>query len=358
MKILVTALEPSANLYLKSLLPFFEKQNIQIAGIFDPALKEEFQNSNLELLESSKNFSVMGVFAILPKIKFAKQIMKILVSKIEEFDHIFVIDSPAFNIPLIKKIREKNKDLPISYFILPKVWAWKKKRAEVINELVTNKISIFPFEDKFFEKPLYFGNPLLEQIKEFKTELKAENRVISFLAGSRKQEIKNLMPVFRSLKERLKCSGRRFILVIPQHFSEQEIREIYSDISDFEIKRDTHSALLESDFSFICSGTATLEASIIGTPFILVYETSKLEYFIGRMFVKLEYVGLANIIFNYAELGKFHDEVLQENLTADNLINLMLRTNKKKFLENSEKIRELLKNPINKNSFESIAELF
>ena len=74
-------------------------------------------------------------------------------------------------------------------------------------------------------------------------------------------------------------------------------------------------ALLDSEFAFVCSGTATLQASIIGTPFVLVYKAKKIDYFIGRMFVKLPFVGLANIIFDFENEAKFHDELLQKQVT-------------------------------------------
>jgi lipid-A-disaccharide synthase len=368
MNILVTALEPSANLYLKSLLPYLKNKhhNLTVYGIFDHNFINEFKEINFKLFKSSDSFGVMGLLKVIPKIILGKKLIKNIISKSEFFEHILLIDAPAFNIPLLRGLRKKDKNLPISYFILPKVWAWKPKRAKIINELATNKISIFPFEDQFYSDALYFGNPLIDQISQYKNKINTKTEKIAFLAGSRTAEIKNLMPLFRHIQDKLSCyseyKNSKFILVIPPHFSDEKIKNIYSDISEFDVMRDTHEALNQSDFAFICSGTATLEASIIGIPFILVYKTSSIEYFIGRSFIKLNYVGLANIIFEFAKLGKFHDEVLQEDLTPEKLIYLMQKitqnnSEKEIFLENANKLRNLLKNKNNQNIFKSLSEL-
>ncbi len=329
MKILVSSLEPSANLHLGEIL---KKENFEIVGIFD----EKFG----EPLYSSGEFAVMGFIDVLPKILKAKEAIKKLAILSKECDKVLLIDAPSFNLPLAKEIKKVNPNIEIIYYILPKVWAWKKGRIKVVNKYIDKKAYIFPFEEEYWGRG-YVGNPLLDEITVFRDD-KIYNQV-AFLAGSRKSEIKSLMPIFRELAKKI---PQKKVLVVPKRY--QKNMEFYGDISGFEISYDTHQTLLNSDFAYICSGTATLEAAIVGTPFVLMYKARKIEYFIAKQFVKLNYVGLANIIFQKAGLGEFHKEYLQE-FDIDVLVNDCKNSNLKEWREKSQKIRKILKFGSSKN---------
>jgi lipid-A-disaccharide synthase len=158
------------------------------------------------------------------------------------------------------------------------------------------------------------------------------------LPGSRKSEIKSLMPTFRELAKKI---DKNKILVVHPIYKDK-IKEIYGNVSDFEIEFDTKEVLLKSDFAYICSGTATLEAAIIGVPFVLMYKAREIEYLIAKMLVKLNYVGLANIIFERENLGEFHKEYLQK-FDINLLLNDYKKANLNEFRKKSEKLRELLK---------------
>jgi len=333
MKLLVSALEPSANLHLKNLLESDKSDQIEISGVFDSKLGDPQFSSN--------QFNVMGIISVIPKILKAKRMMNQLVKLAENVDKVLLIDSPAFNIPFAKRIKNRYPNKKIIYYILPKVWAWKEKRKEKIERYIDIQISIFPFEKTYYPNSKYYGNPLLDEIKDYRDEV-LKNGYISFLAGSRKSEIKNLMPTFRKLVTKIQ---EKAILVIPPHIKNLSI---YGDISQFEISRETKTSLLKSKFAFICSGTATLESAIIGTPFVLVYKTASIEFFIGKKFVKLKYVGLANIIFEKLGFGLFHKEFLQY-LNIDKLIDEKNNLDSAKFLENSKKLRKILKGESDKN---------
>ncbi|NWF66501.1 MAG: lipid-A-disaccharide synthase, partial [Campylobacterales bacterium] len=206
MKILVSALEPSSNLHLKESLKHIK--DVEIKGIFEKSLGEP-------LLDISE-FSVMGFIDILPKIYKAKIAIKEMAKLSKECDIVLLIDAPAFNIPLAKEIKKQNPNIQINYYILPKTWAWKQKRAKVVREYCDNLLSIFPFEDKFYENPIYVGNPLLDMITTYNTS-SLKNGNIALLAGSRKSEIKSLMPLFRELKNSL---NKNYTIVIPPFFSD------------------------------------------------------------------------------------------------------------------------------------------
>ena len=327
-KLLVSALEPSSNLHLKALDPHLN--DVELCGIFDESLGTP--------LYSPKEFSVMGIKDVIGKIFAAKEAMAELVFLARDADKVLLIDAPAFNLPLAKKIKEKYPDKEIFYYILPKVWAWKKKRAAKVDKYCDKLLSIFPFEDQFYPRSIYVGNPLMDEIQHFKDEVSSNNK-IAFLAGSRKSEVRSLMPVYHELRKKHKEEA---ILVIPPHFSDIEIEDLYGDISGYTVIKNTHEALLQADFAYVCSGTATLECSLIGTPMVLVFVANKLEYWIGRKFVKLKHVGLANIIFDFQDKEEMHAELLQEEVNVETMYEVYKTMDKEKFLKRSIELREEL----------------
>ena len=328
LKLLVSSLEPSANLHLE---PILEKlENYELFGIFD----EKFGKPYLP----SSAFSIMGFLDVIPKIKKAKKAIKELTKQSFGVDKVLLIDSPAFNLPLAKAIKEKNPEVEIIYYILPQVWAWKVKRVKKVEKYCDVLASVLPFESKFYNRSTFVGHPLIDEIKEYKKQYK-ETGIISYLPGSRKSEIKKLMPIF---KELVKKVGKRALLVIPPFFNNEQIKDIYGDVEEFEITRDAKSAFLRSEFAFVCSGTATLEAALIGTPFILAYIAKRFDYMLAKSFVKLKYVGLANILFDFSGKKPLHVELLQGDVTSKNLYNEYKKIDKNEFFKESLSVREIL----------------
>ena len=348
MKILVSALEPSANLHLKYILDELNKFQVSgskfrvdIVGVFDKRFGRPIIDGN--------EFNVMGFLDVLPKIKLAKKTIEKLSEEAKNVDKVLLIDAPSFNLRLAKKIKEKYPDKEIIYYILPKVWAWKKGRIKEVNKYVDKKAYIFPFEREIWRDGIYVGNPLLDEIKKYRDD--NVYNTVAFLPGSRKSEIKSLMPIFRILTKKI---DKKAILAVPEIYK-NKINKIYGNVSDFEIVFDVKEALLMSDFAYICSGTATLEAAIIGTPFVLMYKARWIEYLIARSIVNLNYVGLANIIFEKEGLGEFHKEYLQK-FNINKLMSEMKNAKIQEFKLKSKKLREILKFGAAKNIIKIIKE--
>ncbi len=140
-----------------------------------------------------------------------------------------------------------------------------------------------------------------------------------------------------------KILNKEHILIIPAKFDEEYIKRVYGDLSAFTISNDAHKELKEAEFGFICSGTATLEAAIVGTPFVMSYVAKKFDYFLGRMFVKLPYIGLANIFFHKMGKEPIHKEFFQEEVNVQNLFLEYENLNREGYLKNSQTLREYLK---------------
>jgi lipid-A-disaccharide synthase len=340
MKLLVCAMEASSNIHLKELKKYLN-DDVELYGVFD----KELGNPLYDLTA----LAIMGIVDALKKLRFFFKLRDELVTLAANCDKILLMDSSGFNLPLAKKLRETYPNKEIIYYILPQAWAWKKGRVAKLEKYCSKLCSIIPFEGEMYSdknKITYVGHPLLDEIKDFKQELSNTNK-IAFMPGSRKTEISNLMPIFKELIK--KIPNKEYILIIPAKFDEEYIKKIYGDISTFTISKNTHEALKDSEYAFICSGTATLEAALIGTPFTLSYIAKKIDYFIGRMFVKLNHVGLANIFFEKMGKPALHSEFLQEDVNLNNLLKDYENMNKKLFFENSRLLRDYLKNGSSQN---------
>lgn len=340
MKLLVSALEHSANIHLKSLKKELSA-DVEFIGIFD----SELGDSIVDL----RSLSIMGFVDALKKLRFFFKLNDEMLELASDVDKVLLIDSSGFNLPLAKKIKKKYPQKEIIYYILPQAWAWKKKRIPVLAKTIDQLASILPFEKDYYpsDAPIsYVGHPLLDQIKVFKQKLDDSVKSILFMPGSRKGEISKLMPIFHEVRDAL---GVKATIAIPKYFEQKDIDELYGDLSDFEIVYDSHKALYDADFAFICSGTATLEASLIGTPFILSYIAKPLDYFIASRLVKLEYLGLANIMFSKFNTRAIHPEFIQDGVTTQNLLHSYKNYNKENFLDDSKALREYLHNGSSKN---------
>lgn len=334
MKLLVSALEHSANVHLTSLTKEF-KSDVELMGIFDKNL-----GSPIVDLQS---LAIMGIVDALKKLRYFFKLADEMVNLAEQADKVLLIDSSGFNLPLAKKIKKKYPDKEIIYYILPQAWAWKKKRIPILAKTIDKLASILPFEPSYYpdDAPIeYVGHPLLDQIKEFKSSLNAEVKDVAFMPGSRRSEIKKLMPIYLELIKKLDVNAT---LIIPKHFSTEEIQELYGDIKNINISYEAHKTLLASDFAYICSGTATLEAAIIGVPFILTYIAKPLDFFIGAKLFNIKDVGLSNIMFKKFKGESIHPEFLQEEVSVKNLIKSFKEYDREKFFTHSNELREYLK---------------
>jgi lipid-A-disaccharide synthase len=334
MKILVSALEHSANIHLKSLKKELNKTT-EFVGIFDADLG----NSIIDL----RSLAIMGFVDAIKKLKFFLKLNSQMADLAKDVDKVLLIDSSGFNLPLAKKIKKRYPDKEIIYYIIPQAWAWKPKRIPILERTIDHLASILPFESDYYSKnaPItYVGHPLLDIIKNYKDDLNPDIKHIAFMPGSRKGEIKKLMPIFIELQKKLNIDST---IIIPKHFSKEDINELYGSLSGFTIAHDAHKTLFEADFAFICSGTATLEASLIGVPFILTYIAKPLDYFIASRVVKLSHIGLSNIMFSKFNDTELHPEFIQADVTVDNLLNSFKNYDRNKFLNDSKSLRAYLK---------------
>lgn len=345
MKLLVSALEPSANLHLKEVLKY--TQDVEITGIFDKTISQG------KPLHDISEMAIMGFVDAIKKLRWFFRAADEMVELAKDADKVLLMDSSGFNLPLAKKLKARYPDKEIIYYILPQVWASRPKRAEKLEEYCDRLLGILPFEVDHYpqKKAEYVGHPLLDEIR---MTCQGTEGTIAFMPGSRKGEISRLLPIFREV--RAKLSDKKALLIIPGSFSDEKIAELYGDISEFEVSRDTHSALARSEFAFICSGTATLEAALIGTPFTLAYIAKKIDYFIAKSLLNITQIGLANIILTRYNGITLHNELLQEKVTAENLLAEYDNTDRSIFAQKANELKEYLSHGSSENVAKIIME--
>ena len=328
-KVLVSALEPSSNLHLKEVLK--HTNNLELLGIFD-------KNLGTPLYDISE-MSIMGVVDAIKKLRWFFKVADEMVELAKDADKVLLMDSSGFNLPLAKKLKTAYPNKEIIYYILPQIWASRPKRSIKLERYCDKLLGILPFEvDYYSSKAEYIGHPLLDEIQLQKDNSKKE--YISFMPGSRKSEINKLLPVFKEVQKELKT--KKALLIIPSSFSKEKIEQLYGDISMFETSTNTHEALARSEFAFICSGTATLEAALIGTPFTLAFIAKKVDYFIGTKLLGISQVGLANIILTKHNNTTLHHELLQEKVTVENLLKEYHNTDRSIFAQKAKELRDYL----------------
>jgi len=340
MKLLVSALEHSANIHLNSVVEKLEGSDTELYGIFAKDIQVHTMGSSfIDLSE----LAIMGFVDVLKKLPFYFKLNNQMLEMAQDADKILLIDSSAFNLPLAKKIKKRYPEKEIIYYILPQAWAWKKRRIPVLARTIDRLCSILPFEKKYYPEgaPIeYVGHPLLDQITQTKSGVTSFNR-IAFMAGSRSGEITKLLPYFKAMAQQ-HLQEKECVLIIPKNFSEEKVKKLYGDISMFQVEYDARASLLTCDFAFICSGTATLEAALIGIPFVLVYIAKELDYFIASRLVKLNYLGLANLMHEDMDGQALHPELIQERMTLENMLMHYKTMDREKFFQESLKLREYL----------------
>lgn len=312
-----------------------------------------------ELVRHYKEGAIMGFVEVIANLGKLSRNLNDCKKDILEYnpDAVILIDYPGFNFRIAKFAKEKG--LRVFYYIAPKVWAWKEKRVHRLKKYVDRLFIIFPFEIEYFKKwginAIYRGNPLLDSVdncpkaaetrEEFarRTGIEAARPSVALLAGSRKGEIKYLLP--RMIEVAKRYPEHQFLMACAPSMEEEFYRSIIGNKCN-NIKLlfgETYPILRHSDAAIINSGTASLEAALIGIPQMVCYGGNEISYQIARMVVKLKYISLANLIM---DKGLFK-ELIQHDCTPDKIsseLDQLLGNEeyRKEMKDNYAKVREML----------------
>ncbi|SBW11116.1 Lipid-A-disaccharide synthase [uncultured delta proteobacterium] len=295
--------------------------SLSFIGMGGPYMAREEAFTPLFRIEE---LSVMGVTEVLRHLPRILGLLSRIKKSLAENrpDAVIVIDAPAFHFRVIKAARELG--IPVYYYISPKAWAWKEKRALFIKENVRRLISILPFEVAFYKKfgmdIDYVGNPLVDMVdwSRIKDVAPVPGK-IGLLPGSRNREITSLTPEFGKAARILlqKLPHLTFHMVRAPGVSEETLRALWpADVPLAVCPPDDRYAFMRScEMLIAASGTVTLEAALTRTPTLVTYKVTPISSILIRMVIKIPYVSLSNLI-----LGKaLFPELLQKDADGENI---------------------------------------
>lgn len=340
--VLVIAGEVSGDLHGASLIRELKKldSSLKIFGVGGDKMKAE----GMELIYHIDKMAFLGFVEVIKHLPFIKKVQRDLIEEVKKKNvkQVVLIDYPGFNLSIARKLKtlELTPELELIYYITPQVWAWGKGRVNKIRELFKKVLVVFPFEEKFFkEKNVnaeFVGHPLIQEIigYDFKSRNLLDNKfkldpakeILLILPGSRKQEVKSIFP--EAIKAADKIADELNMQIVVACASNFDERIFYglTDVKRFKVIKDhTYDLMKNAKFGIVKSGTSTLEAGLLELPMVIVYKTSTLTYAIGKSLVKINNIGMANIVLDeqvvpeliqsYANADRIYDEA--KNILSD-----------------------------------------
>jgi len=312
---------------------------------------DKMVQEGLELVEHIRNLSVMGFVEVLRHLPFLSGVMKNTLEKIRTLkpDRIILIDYPGFNLRLAKKC--KDYKIPITYFILPQLWAWKEGRINIFKKYIEQSLCIFPFEQDWFEArgvPANFVGHPFSELSELNIDsnvffkkhgLQKGQPILTLLPGSRQQEIDLHWPIFLETAAILKKRIPKLAFVLGR------AREInFHSIPDFILQeQDVRLAMVSATAALTASGTASLECAVLDTPEVVCYKMAAISGFVAKKLNKAPFAAMVNLIAQRQIVPEF----LQNDMTASNLADALLpllksTSHRKNMLSDYSQIRRTL----------------
>ncbi|MGA1845202.1 MAG: lipid-A-disaccharide synthase [bacterium] len=313
MKVLIIAGEASGDLHGAGLI--HEMKGLDPGMAFFAVGGERMAAEGATILVDCRKLAVMGIVEVLGHANTILECFRIVRDflKAQRPDAVILIDYPDFNLRVARVA--KRMGIKVIYYISPQIWAWRRGRVRFISRWVDRMLVIFPFEVAFYKEAgvnvRFVGHPIMDSLRprisqeSFKVKfgLRGDERLVALMPGSRHGEVKRILPVMlegsRGLMEQHPENWRFALIVAPtidRASLEPLIRKYADAVPIVEIQGYTYEALKSAEIAFVASGTATLEAAVIGVPMVVLYRLSWPTYWIGRMLVRVPAIGLVNIV--------------------------------------------------------------
>jgi lipid-A-disaccharide synthase len=334
-KILMVAGEVSGDLHGAHLMEAILRidPEVQFFGVGG----EHLGRMGMKLLYHSQSLSVVGITEVLFKIRSILKALRGLKQSLDQErpDLIILIDFPDFNLRLAKIAHRKG--IPILYYISPQVWAWRPKRVKLIAQWVKKMVVLFPFEVPFYEAAgvdvEWVGHPLLDIVKPTLSKevafqrfgLDPKRKTIALLPGSRTHEVKRLLPPLLASAQLLgkEIPDLQFIIPLAPGIHQKTLspwmRNIFVPVK--VVEGWAYEVMNLSELLITASGTATLEAAILGKPMVIVYKVSFFSYWIGRALIQVDHIGLVNLVAGKA----IAPELIQKDVNPQRIAEEALR---------------------------------
>jgi len=312
-RILISAGEASGEFYGAELMQALRQQVSENGP--NPAIDffgvggQQMRTAGCDLLVDAREIAEVGIIEVIKHIPNIYRRFRQVVREAERHrpDVAVLIDFPDFNLRLARELHQRG--VPVIYYVSPQLWAWKQRRIEQVRKYVREMLVIFPFEERFYRErgiaAKFVGHPLADlpapkvTREEFAAEYKLdpERQWIALLPGSRRGEVSR---IFSGLLQAAQLLGPEYVYTVPVA-STLHADWVASFLRDYSgppitFTRDARATLLHARAAAVASGTSTLEAALIGTPFAMVYQVAPLTWALGRRLVKVDRFAMVNLI--------------------------------------------------------------
>lgn len=328
-KIMIIAGEASGDARAAGLVRAVKRQrpDIRFFGIGGDQLRAE----GVDTLVDSRVMAVVGLFEVLAHFPTIYGALRLMRRKLREErpDLLILVDYPDFNLRLAKTAKELG--IKVLYYISPQIWAWRQERVHRIRELVDHMAVVFPFEEPFYRNahvPVTFvGHPLVEEVHSaldhsaacHEFGLDPERKVLGLFPGSRRSEIKRLLPVLLDAAAQLhaKHPDLQFILPRASTLSDADFAPYFVGraVPITVVSGRAYDVMAACDAIVSASGTATLEIALMRTPLAVIYRIAPLSYRIMSRMIKVDHIALCNIVAS----ERIAPELIQHDATADRI---------------------------------------
>lgn len=332
-RILISAGEASGEMYGAMLMealrrlagesPATTRTEMEFFGVGGDRMRA----AGCDTVVDAKDLAVVGISEILGHLPKIWGLFHKLIGQADKRkpDLAIVIDSPAFNWRVARQMHKRG--VPVVYYVCPQFWAWRQGRVRLLRKYVDKALVIFPFEEKFYRDrgvdATFVGHPLADlprpevdrAVYAARHHLDAAKPWITLMPGSRVKEVRMNLPVILESAAALGPSYE-FLLPVAPTLDRNFLLSLIGNASSIHLVPETLPALAQSRAGIIASGTATVEAAMMGTPFVMVYRVSPLTYLLGRPRVKVPYFAMVNLIAGEEVVP----ELVQQNFNAAKVV--------------------------------------
>jgi lipid-A-disaccharide synthase len=288
---------------------------------------DRMRTAGCDTVVDSRDLAVVGISEILSHLPKIWSLFHKLIAEADKRrpDLAIVIDSPAFNWRVARQMHKRG--VPVVYYVCPQFWAWRQGRVRLLRKYVDKALVIFPFEQRFYRDrgvdATFVGHPLADLPRPeidrasyaAQYDLDPAKPWITLMPGSRVKEVRMNLPVILESASKL-GSAYEFLLPVAPTLDRSFLQSLMGDHSSIRLVSEALPALAHSRAGIIASGTATVEAALMGTPFVMVYRVSPLTYHLGRPRVKVPHFAMVNLIAQQ----EIVPELVQHDFTAENVV--------------------------------------
>ncbi len=324
MKILISAGEASGEMYGAELIEALHRRDagVEFFGVGGPRMRA----AGCDTIVDAKELAVVGITEILSHLRKIYGLFNRLIAEADRRKPGLgvVIDAPAFNWRVARQLHKRG--IPVVYYVCPQFWAWRQGRVKLLRKYISKALVIFPFEEKFYRDrgvdATFVGHPLAElphpsiERVDYAAlyQIDPAKHWITIMPGSRVKEVRMNLPTILDAVKRLGPSCEYLLPVAPtidREILQQQIGKVRVTLVPESLP-----ALWHSRAGIIASGTATVEAAMMATPFVMVYRVSALTYLLGKPRIKVPHFAMVNLIAEEEVVP----ELVQQDFTAENIV--------------------------------------